>query len=99
MAKLKIEITAPVAAFENYADELGYQEQLFVDKDENGHSIFEPNPQTKASFLGEKVKEIVASALAEQQTASIRRTKREEAENDSSAIEDTIKSVMTVSIS
>ena len=48
MATLTIKITAPVASFQKYADDLGYQANVSSGIDGEGLPIMVANPQTQA---------------------------------------------------
>lgn len=99
MATINIQITAPINALSTYADELGYQSQVVSGGDENNPGTLIPNPQSKQEFLGEQVKNIVASALAAKKAEAVARTKAEEAKTERATLADQIKKVTTVTIS
>ena len=94
MAKLNIEITANASAFRNYAEKIGYFEQII---DENDNLV--PNPESAQDFLGRRVKEIIASSLSEYQKRDIRATKDQETRDAELAAEQTIKDVINVAFS
>jgi hypothetical protein len=98
MATLRIDITASVAALNSYADDLGYNPVIST-IDSNGQPISEPNPQTKANFLKEKVKGIVSLALSQKTAAVIKQTKEDEARTEIVTNRTQIENAMTVTIS
>lgn len=98
MATLTIKITAPVAAFQKYADDLGYQAIITTGVDENAIAITAPNPQTQAQYLTEKIKGIVSVALAEKTAQTIRQTKELEARDEMTTARTAIEGAMTVTI-
>lgn len=98
MAKLTIEITAPVKAFKKYAEDLGYQENITV-LNQNGTNTVEANPQTAQEYLIEKVKGTVANALAATTQRSIEKTKMQEARTEAVTARQQIENAMTVTIS
>ncbi len=98
MATLTIKITAPVASFQNYANDLGYQATVSSGVDENGMPIMVPNPQTKAEYLTEKIKGIVSVALAEKTAQTIRQTKEQEARDEMITARTQIEGAMVVTI-
>lgn len=98
MATLTIKITAPVASFQKYADDLGYQATIPTGIDSNGLPITASNPQTQAEYLTEKIKGIVSVALAEKTAQAIRQTKEEEARTAITTSRTAIESAMVVTI-
>lgn len=96
MATLRIDITAPNAAFLNYAKDLGYSDTVYtmVGLD----SVASPNPQTAAQFLTEKIKGIVSTALANKSIQVIEETKRQEARTAAVTTRTNIENAMTVTI-
>lgn len=91
MATINIQITAPVSAFNTYADELGYTTEIL---DRNGGLI--PNPETKQQFLARRVKEITATALAGYKQRAVDATKNEEARVEKATIERQVLAAITV---
>lgn len=71
MSKINITITAPLADFATFADELGYQTQVTKSPEEIALLVepiaiqdrIKPNPQTKQAFLEEYFKNVVVSEL------------------------------------
>lgn len=98
MATLTIKITAPVASFQKYADDLGYQATIVTGMDAQGISITAPNPQTQAEYLTEKIKGIVSTALADKTAQAIRQTKEDEARTAITTSRTAIEGAMTVTI-
>ncbi|MBK9580223.1 MAG: hypothetical protein IPO40_24425 [Fibrobacteres bacterium] len=98
MATLTIKITAPVASFNTYANELGYQATIAEGMDAELKPIMIANPQTKAQYLTEKIKGIVAVALAEKSTQAIRQAKENEARTEATTARTAIEGAMTVTI-
>lgn len=98
MATLKIEITAPNAAFNNYADDLGYNPIITTGFTPEGEPITEANPQNKQQYLVEKIKGIVSTALAAKTADTIQRTKTEEARTEIINNRVNIENAMTVTI-
>ena len=98
MAKLNIIIDAPVSALDDYADQLGYQDTVVTNADENGNDIREANPESKREFLQRKVSEEVAEKLAENYTRTVKKTKEQEFRTARDANIDTIKSRITTSL-
>lgn len=98
MATLTIKITAPVASFNAYADDLGYQAKIAEGMDANLNPIMITNPKTKAEYLTEKIKGIVSVALAEKQAQAIRQKKEIEARNEMTSARTAIEGAMTVTI-
>jgi hypothetical protein len=98
MATLTIKITAPVAAFQKYADDLGYQATIVTGIDENTMPITGANTQTQAEYLTEKIKGIVSVALAEKTAQSIRQTKEQEARTEMINARTAIEGAMVVTI-
>lgn len=95
MAKLTIEIEAPAQAFGEYADDLGYTPEL-PNEYGNGTS---PNPQNRAEFLAEKIKTIVAVALAERKAEAKRKEKQQEATQENETFRKQVESAITVTTS
>lgn len=98
MATLTIKITAPVAAFQKYADDLGYQSNVSSGIDGEGLPIMVANPQTQAQYLTEKIKGIVSVALAEKTAQVIRQTKEQEARTEMTNARTAIEGAMVVTI-
>lgn len=98
MATLTIKITAPVASFEKYANDLGYQATVPQGLDANNLPIMVANPQTKAGYLTEKIKGIVSVALAEKTAQVIREAKEAEARTEVVTARTQIENAMTVTI-
>ena len=98
MATLTIKITAPVASFQKYAGDLGYQATIVTGMDENAMPITGANPQTQAEYLTEKIKGIVSVALAEKTAQAIRQTKEQEARDEMITARTAIEGAMTVTI-
>lgn len=98
MATLTIKITAPVSAFQDYANDLGYQATIVTGMDENAMPITGANPQTQAEYLTEKIKGIVSTALAEKTATAIRQTKEAEARTEIITNRTQIEGAMTVTI-
>ena len=98
MATLTIKITAPVAAFQKYADDLGYQATVITGIDANAVAVVKANPQTQDEYLTEKIKGIVSVALAEKTAQAIRQTKELEARADMTTARTAIEGAMTVTI-
>lgn len=98
MATLTIKITAPVAAFQKYADDLGYQATIVTGIDANNQPITVANPQTQAEYLTEKIKGIVSVALADKTAQTIRQTKEEEARTEITTSRTAIENAMVVTI-
>ena len=98
MATLTIKITAPIAAFQKYADDLGYQANIVTGIDAKGISITAPNPQTQAEYLTEKIKGIVSVALADKTAQAIRHTKEQEARTEVVTARTAIENAMVVTI-
>lgn len=96
MATLKIDITAPNAAFLKYAQDLGYSNTIYTMVDLK--TVASPNPQTASQFLTEKIKGIVATALANKSIQVIEETKREEARTAAISTRTAIEGAMTVTI-
>jgi hypothetical protein len=99
MAKLNIEITATVAHFSDYADQLGYMTEVSGGMDEDDNPIILPNPETKQAFLGRRIKDIVAEALALPAVNNIERVKRTEAREESNTTREQIKGAIRVNFS
>lgn len=97
MATLRIDITAPNAAFLKYAQDLGYSDKVTIMVD--NVSTLEPNPQTASQFLVERIKGIVSTALANKSIQVIEETKRAEARTESINKREAIEGAMTVTIS
>lgn len=97
MATLRIDITAPNAAFLSYAKDLGYSDTVYTV--ENLETVSSPNPETATQFLTEKIKGIVSTALANKSIQVIEETKREEARTAAVATRTNIENAMTVTIS
>lgn len=98
MATLTIKITAPVAAFQKYADDLGYQTTVSTGIGEDLLPIMIANPQTQAQYLTEKIKGIVSVALAEKTAQVIRQTKEQEARDEMITARTAIEGAMVVTI-
>lgn len=92
MAKLNIQIEAPVTAFNKYADELGYTSEVR----NNDATGFVPNPESKQTFLARRIKEIVAESLARYSAVAVERQKQQEYRTERENLETAIKSVTTI---
>lgn len=96
MATLRIDITAANAAFLKYAKDLGYSDVVYTMVDDV--TVEEPNPQTPAEFLTERIKGIVSVALANKSIQVIEDTKRQEARTEAVNTRTAIENAMTVTI-
>lgn len=96
MATLRIDITAPDAAFLAYAQDLGYSNTIYTLVD--GQPVASPNPQTAAQFLVSQIKSIVSVALANKSIQAIEETKRAEARTEAITKRTAVESAMTVTI-
>lgn len=97
MATLRIDITAPNAAFLKYAKDLGYSNTLYTSVD--GIISSEPNPETAAQYLTKQIKSIVSVALANKSIQVIEDVKRAEARTEAVNARAAIEGAMTVTIS
>ena len=79
MSTINITITADVADFIQFADELGYQTEVLKSPEELALLVepiaiqdrIKPNPQSKQSFLEDYFKTVVVSELYRKKAATI----------------------------
>lgn len=94
MATLNISITASVAEFGIFADELGYNKE--VTDFNNGTPITTPNPQTKQAFLEEQFKNVTTSWLAARKVQAIDQQIRDQRVAEKEAIKSAIEGAVNV---
>lgn len=98
MASINIKITAPASALGNYADDIGYVDQVQTSMDENNNPVFGTNPESKQDFLARRIEEILASSLAQQASRGIRQQKEVEYKTETATLVEQIKGATTVTI-
>lgn len=110
MAKLNITIEAPLQAFSNYADELGYQAKVpnpdYIPDEYDGEAnIISPavgestidNAESKQEFLSRNIKTIIATALADKAVRAVERDKQKETKDESDKLRKAIEKAITIS--
>lgn len=107
MAKINIGITATLAEFSTFADELGYQAQVSKSEAELAllsepisiQDRLKPNPQTKTEFLIEYFRRITVNELARVKITNIQRQVDLAKEAEKEAMRTAISNAITVTIS
>lgn len=92
MATIDIKITATMAQFSTFADELGYMTMVIEEIDSEPI----PNPETKQAFLERKMKEIVVQELFRRKAMEVDRQVREEKIAEKEVLRTGIESAVSV---
>jgi len=104
MAKINVAITASLAEFSLFADELGYQTQVTKTPEELALLVepisiqdrLKPNPQSKTDFLLEYFKTITTTELARVKIANIQRQVDNDKEAEKEAMRVAISNAVVV---
>lgn len=104
MAQINIKVTATLADFSTFADELGYQAQILKSPEELAlipeprsiQDTLKPNPQSKTDFLLEYFKRITVNELARVKIANIQKQVDATKEAEKVALRTAIDSAVTV---
>lgn len=92
MPTITINITAPLAAFSEYADDLGYVSEII--EDIGSEPI--PNPENKQAFLERRMKEQVVDLLLSRKVANIQREINEAKETQKQTVRTAIENAVVV---
>lgn len=106
MAKINIAITASLAEFSTFADELGYQAMVSKSIEEIAllpqpvsiQDTLKPNPQSKTDFLLEYFKRITVTELARVKIANIQREVDTAKEAEKVAMRTAIEGAVSVTV-
>lgn len=107
MAKINVAITATLAEFSTFADELGYQAMVSKSPEEIAllpqpvsiPDTLMPNPQSKTDFLLDYFKKVTVNELARVKIANIQRQVDEAKETEKVAMRTTIGNAVVVTAS
>lgn len=107
MATINVAITASLAEFSTFADELGYQTEVLKSPEELAlltepisiQDRLKPNPQSKTDFLLEYFKNITVNELARVKIANIQRQVDAAKEAEKEAMRVTISNAVVVTAS
>jgi hypothetical protein len=94
MAKLTFDVTATALEFDNFADRLGYMEE--VSDLVLGEVIVSPNPETRNAFLLRTLKEQIATTFYNPFVADIEREVRDQRNADKEAMRATVRDRVAV---
>lgn len=97
MAKIIIQIEASVAALSRYADQLGYQPQVF-DSMVNGEPQYVPNPVTKQQFLADSIKISTRDMLAKPSLLAIDKAVNDAKLAEKETVRTQIENAITVTL-
>jgi hypothetical protein len=92
MPTITIQITAPLAAFAEYADDLGYVSEIVS---EPGLDPI-PNPESKQAFLERRLKEQTVELLLSRKAANIQREINEAKEVQKRTVRTAIENAVVV---
>lgn len=106
MATIRIDITATVPEFSLFADELGYQAQVYKPQAEIDllpqpvaiQDMLMPNPKDKTAFLLEYFKNITTTELARVKIANIQKVVDQAKEADKVAMRVAISNAVSVTV-
>ena len=106
MAKINVQITATLAEFSTFADELGYLTEVSKSPEELAlleepialEDRVKPNPQSKTDFLLEYFKRITTTELARVKIANIQRQVDLAKEAEKEAMRVAISNAVTVTV-